>query len=194
VKGRKSIRMTFGLLLLGSAFAVSSTTLPRPSPELSINEPGGKTTMLSSFKGKVVVLEFLFVRSQHCIRVAQVLNQLQQELGSRGLQSIGVAFDAPNAAATGGEYLSAMAQSLKLTYPVGYAQRAGVDAYLGRTGNDMLSIPQIVVIDRAGTIRAATGGQTDPSLEDVNALRVLLEPLLKESVAPNSNSKSKSKT
>jgi peroxiredoxin len=182
----KPIRVIFGLLLLGSAFAVSSPTLPRQSPELSINEPGGKTTMLSSFKGKVVVLEFLFVRSQHCIRVAQVLNQLQQELGPRGLQSIGIAFDAPNAAATGGEYLSAVAQSLKLTYPVGYAQRAGVDTYLGRAGNEMLSIPQIVVIDRAGTIRAATGGQTNPSLEDVNALRALLEPLLKESAAPHS--------
>jgi peroxiredoxin len=189
VNGRKPIRVIFGLLLLGSAIAVSSPTLPRRSPELSIDEPGGKTTMLSSFKGKVVVLEFLFVRSQHCIRVAQVLNQLQQELGPRGLQSIGIAFDAPNAAATGGEYLSDMAQSLKLTYPVGYAQRAGVDTYLGRSGNDMMSIPQIVVIDRAGTIRAATGGQTDPNLEDVNALRVLLEPLLKESAAPNSKPK-----
>jgi hypothetical protein len=41
----------------------------------------------------------------------------------------------------------------------------------------------------AGTIRAATGGRTDPSLEDINALRVLLEPLLKESAAPNSKSK-----
>jgi peroxiredoxin len=189
VNGRKPIRVIFGLVLLGSAFAVSSPTLPRQSPELSIDEPGGKTTMLSSFKGKVVVIEFLFVRSQHCIRVAQVLNQLQQELGPRGLQSIGIAFDAPNAATTGGEYLSAMAQSLKLNFPVGYAQRAGVDTYLGRSGNDMLSIPQIVVIDRAGTIRAATGGRTDPSLEDVNALRVLLEPLLKESAAPNSKPK-----
>jgi peroxiredoxin len=189
VKGRQSIRVILGLLLLGSAFAASSPTLPRRSPELSIDEPGGKTTMLSSFKGKVVVLEFLFVRSQHCIRVAQVLNQLQQELGSRGLQSIGIAFDAPNAAATGGEYLSDLAQSLKLTYPVGYAQRAGVDSYLGRTGNDMLSIPQIVVIDRSGMIRAATGGRTDPNLEDVNALRIQLEPLLKESAAPDSRSK-----
>jgi peroxiredoxin len=189
VKGGKPIRVIFGLVLLGSAFAVSSPTLPRRSPELSIDEPGGKTTMLSSFKGKVVVLEFLFVRSQHCIRVAQVLNQLQQELGPRGLQSIGIAFDAPNAAATGGEYLSDMAQSLKLTYPVGYAQRAAVDTYLGRAANDMMSIPQIVVIDRAGTIRAANGGQTDPSLEDINALRVLLEPLLKESAAPNSKPK-----
>jgi peroxiredoxin len=189
VKGRKPIRVILGLLLLGSAFAVSSASLPRLSPELSINDLSGKATMLSSFKGKVVVLEFLFVRSQHCLRVAQVLNQLQQELGPRGLQSIGIAFDAPNAVMTGGEHLNAMVQSLRLTYPVGYAQRAAVDAYLGRSANDMLSIPQIVVIDRAGMIRAATGGQTDPNLEDVNALRLLLEPLLKESAAPNSKSK-----
>jgi hypothetical protein len=117
------------------------------------------------------------------------LNQLQQELGPRGLQSVGIAFDAPNATVTGGEYLNAMVQSLQLTYPVGYAQRAAVDAYLGRSANDMLSIPQIVVIDRAGMIRAATGDKTNPSLEDVNALRTLLEPLLKESAAPNSKSK-----
>ena len=186
---RKPIRVICILLLLGSAFAMSSPTLPRRSPELSINEPGGKTTMLSGFKGKVVVLEFLFVRSQHCMRVARVLNQLQQELGTRGLQSIGIAFDAPNAAATGGEYLNAMAASLMLTYPVGYAQRAAVDTYLGRTGNDIMSIPQVVVIDRTGTIRAATGDQTDPRLEDVNALRMLLQPLLQESAAPDSKSK-----
>jgi peroxiredoxin len=189
VNGRKPIRVSLVLLLLGSAFAMSSPTLPRRSPELSIDEPSGKTTMLSSFKGKVVVLEFLFVRSQHCVRVAQVLNQLQQELGPRGLQAIGIAFDAPNAAVTGGEYLNAMAESLKLTYPVGYAQRAAVDTYLGRTGNDMMSIPQVVVIDRAGTIRAATGGQTDPRLEDVDALRILLEPLIQESAAPKSKPK-----
>jgi peroxiredoxin len=189
VNGRLPSRVILSLLLLGSAFATSSATLPRLSPELSIDELSGKTIMLSSFKGKVVVLEFLFVRSQHCLRVAQALNQLQQELGPRGLQSIGIAFDAPNAAVTGGEYVNAMAESLKLTYPVGYAQRAAVDTYLGRSGNDLLSIPQIVVIDRAGTIRAATGAQTNPSLEDVNALRILLEPLLKESAPPNSKSK-----
>jgi peroxiredoxin len=189
MKHGKPIRAYFGLLLLGSALAASSPTLPRLSPELSINDLSGKATMLSSFKGKVVVLEFLFVKSQHCVRVAQVLNQLQQELGPRGLQSVGIAFDAPNATVTGGEYLNAMVQSLRLTYPVGYAQRAAVDAYLGRSANDMLSIPQIVVIDRTGMIRAATGDKTNPSLEDVNALRTLLEPLLKESAAPNSKSK-----
>jgi peroxiredoxin len=174
--------------MLLSTAAMSTPTLPRNSPELSIDEPGGKTTMLSTFKGKVVVLEFLFVKSQHCVRVAQLLNQLQHELGSRGLQAVGIAFDAPNAAASGGEYLSAMVQSLQLTYPVGYSQRAGVDSYLGRTGNEMLSIPQIVIIDRAGMIRVVNGGQTNPALEDVNSLRLLLEPLLKES-PPSAKSK-----
>jgi peroxiredoxin len=177
------------LVLLSSALAVSSPTLPRVSPELSIEEPDGKTTMLSSFKGKVVVLEFLFVRSQHCIRVAQVLNQLQHELGPRGLQAVGIAFDAPNAGVTGGEYLSAMLQSLQLTYPIGYSQRASVDSYLGRSGNELLSIPQIVVIDRAGTIRISNGDQTNPALEDAASLRVLLEPLLKQSLPPSAKSK-----
>lgn len=170
--------MLAGLLMTSLAF--SSPMLPRSAPELNINEPDGKTSMLSSYKGKVVVLEFLFVKSQHCLRVAKMLNQLQQELGSRGLQSIGIAFDAPNADATGGEYLGVMADALQLAYPVGYSHKTSVDAFLGRTGNDTLAIPQIVVIDRAGVIRAASGGQTNPTLEDISALRILLEPLLKE--------------
>jgi peroxiredoxin len=167
-----------GLLL--SSLVFSAPMPPRIAPELNINEPNGKTSMLSGYKGKVVVVEFLFVKSQHCLRVAKMLNQLQQELGPRGLQSIGIAFDAPNAAASGGEYLGVMADALQLAYPVGYLQKTSVDAFLGRTGNDTLAIPQIVVIDRSGVIRAASGGQTNPTLEDIGSLRLLLEPLLKE--------------
>jgi hypothetical protein len=61
-----------------------------------------------------------------------------------------------------------LVEALQLTYPVGYSQRAGVDGYLGRTGNEMLSIPQIVIIDRTGMIRVVNGGQTNPTLEDIN--------------------------
>jgi peroxiredoxin len=180
---RCKLSSSFIAMVLSAASALSSSALPRSSPEFRIDQPGGKTILLSSLKGKVVVLEFLFVKSQHCMRVARTLNQLQQELGPGGMQAVGVAFDAPNAAATGGEYLDAMAAALNLSYPVGLAQTASVDAYLGRTGNEMLSIPQLIVIDRAGIIRAATGGQGNPSLEDANALRALVSGLLKESAA-----------
>jgi peroxiredoxin len=169
-----------GLMLLTSKFAAPAAPLPRISPDFSINNLSGKTTMLSSFKGKVVVLEFLFVKSQHCMRVARTLNILQAELAPRGFQSVAIAFDAPNAATTGGEMLNSMIDNLGLTYPVGYASRDSVDSYLGRSGNDMLSIPQVVVIDRTGSIRAATGGGANPSLEDANSLRTLVDALLKE--------------
>jgi peroxiredoxin len=178
-----------GLTLLSSKLAAPAEPLPRISPEFSINNLSGKTTLLSSFKGKVVVLEFLFVKSQHCMRVARTLNILQAELGARGFQSIAIAFDAPNAAATGGEMLNSMIDNLGLTYPVGYASRANVDGYLGRSGNEMLSIPQVVVIDRTGTIRAATGGAPNPSLEDANSLRTLVDALLKESEPRNATDK-----
>jgi peroxiredoxin len=175
--------------LLSSKLALPAAPLPRASPELSIDEPTGENLKLSSFKGKVVVLEFLFVRSQHCVRVAQMLNKLQAELGPRGFQAIAIAFDAPNSTVTGGDYLISMADSLMLSYPVGYAQKTSVDAYLGRSGKDLLAIPQIIVIDRMGVIRAATGGQTNPILEDAGALRTLLQPLLKESPPPDKKSK-----
>jgi peroxiredoxin len=177
-----------GLMLLGLKVAVPAP-LPRASPDFTIHPPIGKTTLLSSFKGKVVVMEFLFVKSQHCLRVARMLNNLQAELGSRGFQSIAVAFDAPNAATTGGDLLSSMIEDLALTYPVGYATRDEVDNYLGRSGKEMLSIPQVVVIDRAGTIRAVTGTGPTPSLEDAESLRNFVNALLRETVPSNGTSK-----
>jgi peroxiredoxin len=187
---RRVLKSAFlGLMLSTSTLSLPAAPSPRISPDFSINDLSGKSTMLSSFKGKVIVMEFLFVKSQHCMRVARTLNALQAELGPRGFQSIAIAFDAPNAAATGGEMLNSMIDYLGLTYPVGYASRANVDSYLGRSGNEMLSVPQVVVIDRMGTIRATTGGGPNPSLEDENSLRMLVDPLLKESAAANGNAK-----
>src|SRR5580658_3622068 len=114
---RKLLWGVFLPALIATAFAAPPAAALRKSPELAINDTTGKTTMLSSLRGKVVVVEFLFVRSQHCLRVAQTLNKLHAELGSRGFQPVGIAFDAPNAAMTGGQYLSSMVELLKITYP-----------------------------------------------------------------------------
>jgi peroxiredoxin len=166
------------LLLTIATVAVPQSSVPRRPPELAIVEPGGKTTMISSFKGKVVVVEFLFLGSQHCMRVASILNKLQGEFGSRGFQAVGIGFG-PEADA-GNTYLAA--QSLKLTYPLGYATTDSVDNYLARGKDDVLNIPQIVVIDRTGVIRAQSGLRPgNPQLENENSLRILLQDLLKES-------------
>jgi peroxiredoxin len=167
--------------LVTSVFALPTVTVLRKSPEFTIADSSGKTTQLSSFKGKVVVMEFLFIKSEHCMRVATTLNKLNSELGPRGFQAVGIAFDPPNTPGSGAQLLPALVNYLKLTYPMGYASKDAVDSYLGRSGNEILNIPQVVVIDRAGMIRATSGGRGgDPALEDENSLRNLIEGLLKE--------------
>jgi peroxiredoxin len=170
-----------GLVLVMLAAAAAAAQLPRPSPEFALTPPGGNTLLLSSLKGKVVVMEFLFIRSEHCLRVARMLNNLEHELAPLGFQSVGVAFDPPNNASAGAQSVTAMVSYFKLSYPVAYASKDSVDSFLDRARTEVLTIPQIVVIDRKGTIRAASGGRgADPRLEDEGALRTLIESLLVE--------------
>ena len=178
---RKITSLFLITVFVASAFALPTVTVLRKSPEFTFADSSGKTTLLSSFKGKVVVMEFLFIKSQHCMRVATTLNKLNSELGASGFQAVGIVFDPPNTAENGEQLLPVVVDSLKLTYPLGYAQKEAVDSYLGRNGNEILNIPQVVVIDREGMIRATSGGRGgDPALENENSLRNLINGLLNE--------------
>ena len=178
---RKLICLIMVFTLTGFAVAAPPTGVPRKSPEFNIAEPSGKTFLLSSLRGKVVVMEFLFIQSDHCRRVAKTLNKLNSELGALGFQPVGIVFDPPNGGGTTEGLIPALVNDLKLTYPVGYATKSEVDRYLGRTGKETLNIPQVIVIDRAGRIRAASGGAGgNPGLEDADSLRAIIDGLLKE--------------
>ncbi len=185
-------RRTFALLIMffvGNSTLLSDTPAPRKSPEFTIAEPSGRTMLLSSLQGKVVVMEFLFMNSEHCLRVARTLNKLQGDLGQRGFQSVGVVFG-PRADLQNVLY---MANYLQLAYPLGYTSAAKVDNFLGRTVNEVLSIPQVVVIDRFGTIRATSGGRrADAKLEDERYLRDLIDALLRET-SPSTSHEEKSR-
>src|SRR5215469_9151338 len=145
------------LLLTFSAVAATPSFVPHKSPEFTVTEPSGKITELSALHGKVVVMEFFFLQSNHCTRVAKMLNKLNLELGPRGFRALGVVFDPPNVPESHGEFVAPAVTAFKLTYPIGYSNKADVDSYLGRQQHEVLNIPQIIVIDRAGMIRATSG-------------------------------------
>lgn len=167
--------------LAATVLTAGPLPLPRKSPDFTISEPSGKDTLLSSFKGKVVVMEFFFLQSNHCTRVAKMLNELSKEMGPRGFQAIGVVFDPPNAPDSHGRLIAPAVSYFKLAYPVGYSSKVDVDTYLSRQPREVLNIPQLVVIDRAGMIRAMSGpAGGDPRLEDEGSLRTMIEALLKE--------------
>jgi len=186
---RKLTSLLLVFLIIAATTAVPSTSIPRKSPEFTINESSGKKILLSSFKGKVVMIEFFFLRSQKCLDLAQTMNKLNAELGARGFQPIAVAFPAPQSDVNG-PLVRYLAESYKLTYPVGYTDKNSVDQYLNRGPGEILRIPQVIIIDRAGMIRAQSGGYDgNLKLEDEAYLRALLDGLLKENVSAGATKK-----
>jgi peroxiredoxin len=172
------------LLMLGYP-ALAAAPVPRDSPELIIVDPTGNAVSLSSFKGQVVVIEFLLVRCASCLRVAQTVNKLYGELAGRGFRPIGVVFDE----GIGGPAVRSFADLLKINYPVGYATSDKVDSYLGRAMIERLQVPQVVVIDRAGVIRAQSRPTGELNLTDENYLRNLVRELLNEGAPPGKTEK-----
>ena len=165
------------LLALGFP-AVAAPPVLRDSPEFTIVDPSGNTTPLSSFKGQVVVIEFLLIQCPSCLRVAQMINKLHGEMAGRGFRSIGIAFDDGISEPA----MRSFVQLLKINYPVGYTTSDQVDRYLGRAPMVRFQVPQVVVIDRAGVIRAQSRPSGEANLTDENYLRNLVRELLDEDV------------
>jgi thiol-disulfide isomerase/thioredoxin len=161
-----------------SAFA-APPVLPRPAKELDIVEPGGKHDLLTSYKGKVVVVQFLFTTCPHCQKYSQLLTKLQGEYGPKGLQCLGAAFnEADNTMVSG--YIA----QYKVGFPIGPMSRDTVLSFLGLSLMDQLVVPQITLIDRKGQIREQTEAKPSPGasapLQEESHLRASIEKLLGE--------------
>jgi peroxiredoxin len=169
-------------VLLALGFPAMSAPVPREAPTLTVTDLTGQQQELSRFKGDVVVIEFLLMRCAGCLRMAQTINKLHGEMASRGFQPVGVVFDN----GVSGPAIRDLAQLLKLTYPVGYTTSDDVDRYLARTVTERFQVPQLVVIDRAGMIRAQSRPSGETSLTDESYLRNLVGALLDERTPPSS--------
>ncbi len=163
-------------LVLGISALIGTAPVPRKSPELTYLDRSGNETSVSSFKDKVVLVEFLLMDCPHCVRVTQMIDKLQNDLGPRGFQPIGIAFDN----GVSGPLVTYFVQYFKVNFPVGYTSSNKVDSYLSRSPMEQFQVPQIVVIDRKGVIRAQSVPRGDPNLEDESYLRNLIDSLLKE--------------
>jgi peroxiredoxin len=185
-KGSRTVRRRDGrgrglaacgaLLALAVLPLAAAAPVPRPAPALTIVDSAGRQMPLASLKGKVVAVEFLLTRCPHCWRLAQTISRLGQELGPRGFQLVGVAFDADISS----RRLSEFATASRITLTLGSTTAENVDLFLGRTGNERFQVPQIVIIDRTGVIRAQSRPAGETNLEDEGYLRRLIGTLLDE--------------
>jgi thiol-disulfide isomerase/thioredoxin len=169
-----------------SSVALMGQTAPRRAPEFSINMPGAKPILLSQYRGKVTLVEFLSTTCPHCQHASQLMSRLQTEYGPKGFQPVGVAFN------DGAEMLvPAFVRDFKVTYPVGYAARETVYNFLKIDPNLGLHVPQIVIIDRNGMIRHQSMPREDSISATEQFLRKNIETLLAEPATRKSSSGAK---
>lgn len=168
------------LLVSLAAAPLMPSDLPRRAPELAIQMSSGEQLLLSKYRGKVVVLEFLSTTCPHCQKASQVMNKLYKEFGPRGFQPLGAAFN-PMAGMLVNDYVKQFA----LSFPVGSVTREQVYEYLQRSPIMMMTVPQIVFVDRQGMLRIHKDSNIDQAWfqDEEKNMREIIDALLKEAPA-----------
>src|SRR3954447_5060346 len=169
------------LLACATLATLTGAEVPRTAPEFAIKMPQGGQTLLSQYRGKVVVCEFLFTTCPHCQHASQLMSRLQTEYGPKGMQALGVAFNDMSHM-----LVPDFVRDFKVNYPVGYSTREAVHAFLQHDPTIALHVPSLVFIDRKGMIRHQSLPQNDTTTSTEAFMRETIEKLLKEgsAVAP----------
>ena len=154
--------LTAGLscLLLASTLSFDSAAaqLPRKSPELQIQMPGGKPIELGQYKGKTVVLAFILTTCSHCQYTTMQLVKMQNEFGAKGVQVVECAVNSSADA-----LIPNFTQQFKTNFPVGFNfdQDYLLGQFLQHPMDKTPHMPILVFIDRRGMIRAQFEGEDD---------------------------------
>ena len=111
---------------------------------LSLPDTQGVPQRLNQWQGKVLVVNFWATWCEPCREEMPQFVQAQRELGSKGLQFVGIAVDQP-------DKVIQFAKELGLNYP---ALIAGYDAIeLSKPlGNRLGALPFTVILDRNGRV------------------------------------------
>ena len=170
--------LLFAVAVMSTGLHAEIPTAPRHSPEFVLNFTDGTQKLLSGYRGKVVALEFLYTTCPHCQHAATVFTKLYQEYGDKGFQPLGVAFN-DNARMLIPDFM----RNFRVGYPLAQGDRDTVLTYLGISNMERFNVPQIVWIDRKGTIRSQTlPVSSDEKMYKEDYWREMIETLTKEPV------------
>jgi len=123
----------------GSAPRIAKSSV---APDFSLEALDGKSTKLSDFRGKAVLLNFWATWCGPCKIEMPWFVELQKEYGSQGLQIVGVAMDDSSK-----DDIAKFAQEMGVNYPVLLGKEAVGEAYGG-----VPALPESFFIGRDGKI------------------------------------------
>jgi peroxiredoxin len=139
------------------------------APDFALPDLSRKTVTLSSYRGKVVLLDFWATWCEPCREETPHFVDLQNKYGPQGLQILGVSMD------DSPEPVRDFAQQFHVNYPLVMGT-----AKTGQIYGGILGLPVIYLIDREGYIRARHIGATDMQVFDKEISNLLTEPISKQ--------------
>jgi cytochrome c biogenesis protein CcmG/thiol:disulfide interchange protein DsbE len=140
----------------------TSPSVNHMAPDFTLPQLEGKDLRLSSYRGKVVLLDFWASWCAPCREETPHLIELQQKYGDRGLQIIGVSMDdSPDPA-------RAFYQQFHMNYPVVMGNAKTGERYGG-----VLGLPIAFLINGDGRIYAKHIGATDPAIFEKEVVTLL---------------------
>jgi peroxiredoxin len=133
----------------------------RPAPDFTLPLIDGGQLHLSSYRGKVVLLDFWATWCVPCREEIPHFVELQQKYGGLGLQIIGVSMDDST------DPVHTFYQQFHMNYPVVIGT-----ADVGASYGGVLGLPISFLIDREGRIYAKHMGATDAAVfeKDITTL------------------------
>lgn len=143
------------------AASISPSASHLPAPDFNLSQLDGPTLRLSSYRHKIVLLDFWATWCAPCREETPNLVNLQKEYGDRGLQIIGVSMD------DSAEPVHAFYRQFHMNYPVVMGNAKTGELYGG-----VLGLPIAFLIDRNGRIYKKHVGATDPTVfeKEINLL------------------------
>ncbi len=168
LRGLALIAVVAGLYFIahhhGGPLGVSGTSIgtQSPAPDFSLPDLTGQKLNLSSYRGKVVLLDFWATWCDPCRDEIPRFVELQNKYAHRGLQIIGVSMD------DSPEPVREFSQRFKMNYPVVMG-----NAQTGELYGGVLGLPIAFLIGRDGRISAKHIGATDISVFEKEIVNLL---------------------
>lgn len=146
----------------GPRIATSALGTHPLAADFTLSQLNGQELRLSSYRGKVVLLDFWATWCDPCREATPHLVELQQKYGARGLQIIGISMD------DSPEPVGPFYQQFHVNYPVVMGNAKTGELYGG-----VLGLPIAFLLDRDGRIYAKHIGATDPEIFEREIKRLL---------------------
>ncbi|MGR9071800.1 MAG: TlpA family protein disulfide reductase [Gammaproteobacteria bacterium] len=151
--------------IFAQRLAMDTQDEPAAMPQLSLPDLSGNQRNLDEWRGKVLVVNFWATWCPPCRKEIPEFISLQQELGSKGLQFVGIAIEEKEPVE---EYLT----FTDINYPILIGGDAGA-ALSSRFGNRIGAVPFTLIADRQGLIVHRHPGEMSRS-----QLEKIVSPLL----------------